>query len=869
MSQTPSSFIERINQVKQSGATELDLTNHSFGQPYGRGLTTFPHEVLDLPHLTSLNLRRNSLVDIPESIRELRSLTSLNLSSNLLPSLPNSLSALTQLQSLDISGNSLREIPEWFSNFSKLTFFNVSHNRLTDLPASLYQLTELTHLDLSGNFLTAISERLAKLKKLTILNLSNNRLSGIPAAVYELSSLESLSLMTPRRILTENDNENRLKEISPKILQLHKLAQLQIDPSGLEIPPPEVGRLGLANILDYFRQLQSEGEAYLYEAKLLIVGEGGAGKTTLAKKIADPKYQLQREDSTKGIEVLKWNFPFRSDKTFQVNVWDFGGQEIYHATHQFFLTKRSLYILVADTRKEDTDFYYWLNVVELLSDSSPLLVVKNEKQDRRREINERQLRGQFSNLKATFGTNLATNRGLTEIVDEIKHYVTHLPHVGAPLPKTWVKVRQHLERESSNYISQDEYLSICERNGFTDLKTKLQLSSYLHDLGVCLHFQDDPILKKTVILKPKWGTDAVYKVLDNATVISNLGRFSRANLAEVWSEPEYDNMQDELLQLMIKFKLCYQIPETQSYIAPQLLTSNQPEYEWSNSENLTLRYSYEFMPKGIVTQFIVAMHKLISDQRLAWRTGVVIFKDETQAEVIENYGKREITVRVAGAQKRELLSIVNFILDNIHSSYKRLKYTKLIPCNCNVCQNNSSPHFYHFEVLRRALELREEKIQCQMSFEMVNVRPLIDDISNSLKSEEPVQRVDSGFVFHGPVQRVVIQQADGGTNVVQQQDESKRQLAVRSAWANGTFYVFTFAIVIAGLGLLAKSVSGYTLIGLLTAGIIFVPLIGALQLRQDDRLSERSFLTLMRMVIGQLPLIGRFFKMAESTSNPE
>ena len=34
-------------------------------------------------------------------------------------------------------------------------------------------------------------------------------------------------------------------------------------------------------------------------------------------------------------------------------MWDFGGQEIYHATHQFFLTRRSLYVLVDDTRKDD------------------------------------------------------------------------------------------------------------------------------------------------------------------------------------------------------------------------------------------------------------------------------------------------------------------------------------------------------------------------------------------------------------------------------------------------------------------------------------------------------------------------------------
>ncbi len=113
--------------------------------------------------------------------------------------------------------------------------------------------------------------------------------------------------------------------------------------------------------------------------------------------------------------MAQWQFPMENGRQFRVNIWDFGGQEIYHATHQFFLTKRSLYALVADTRKEDTDFYYWLNVVELLSEGSPVLLVKNEKQDRHREISERQLRGQFGNLEKTLSANLATNRGLPEL----------------------------------------------------------------------------------------------------------------------------------------------------------------------------------------------------------------------------------------------------------------------------------------------------------------------------------------------------------------------------------------------------------------------------------------------------------------------
>ena len=134
----------------------------------------------------------------------------------------------------------------------------------------------------------------------------------------------------------------------------------------------------------------------LYEAKLLIIGEGGAGKTSLAKKIEDENYKLKPEEkSTEGIDVIQWKFTQPNGKEFRVNIWDFGGQEIYHQTHQFFLTKRSLYVLVADTRRENTDFYWWMKVAELLSENSPILIIKNEKQNRQCEVNERQLRGNF------------------------------------------------------------------------------------------------------------------------------------------------------------------------------------------------------------------------------------------------------------------------------------------------------------------------------------------------------------------------------------------------------------------------------------------------------------------------------------------
>ena len=77
----------------------------------------------------------------------------------------------------------------------------------------------------------------------------------------------------------------------------------------------------------------------VHEAKLLILGEVGAGKTSLANKLINANYTLREEKSTHGINVLKFlPFPVEGDRQFKVNIWDFGGQEIYHATHKFFLT---------------------------------------------------------------------------------------------------------------------------------------------------------------------------------------------------------------------------------------------------------------------------------------------------------------------------------------------------------------------------------------------------------------------------------------------------------------------------------------------------------------------------------------------------
>ena len=182
---------------------------------------------------------------------------------------------------------------------------------------------------------------------------------------------------------------------------------------------------------------------------------------------------------------------------------------------------------------------------------------------------------------------------------------------------------------------------------------------------------------------------------------------------------------------MKRFKLCYELPEKQGkpieYIAPQLLDTNQPDYEWNDTDNLRLRYEYEFMPKGIITRFIVEMHRSIFEPNV-WRSGVIFQRDNTYAEVIETYNGKEIKIRLSGENKRGFLEIITDKLDEIHDKYNRLKVKKIIPCNCDTCKNARIPYFHKLDVLRRLSFIRKQtQIQYQNSGYMVKIYKLIDD----------------------------------------------------------------------------------------------------------------------------------------------
>lgn len=639
------------------------------------------------------------------------------------------------LTTLDLTGCQLTHIPQEVFELTQLTkldcgsFIKNDANEIKVVPKQISLLENLEFLFLTGNQLTRLPKEICQLKKLKYIYLSYNQLVEIPAEIGHLHCLQLLDL-----------GNNRLSALPTEIAQLKNLVILILDNNPLEMPPPEIVKRGLKAIKNYLGELEKE-IGYLYEIKLLLVGEGRVGKTSLAKSLSYPNYQLEAEQSTEGIQVKPWVIPKEETKLkrdFKVNIWDFGGQEIYHSTHQFFLTKRSLYILVTESRQEDKheDFYYWLNIIRLLGANSPVLIVLNKFDEPTKDLPILEYRKSFDNIigykKVSCKKEFKST--IEKLKLEIKQIITNknlLPHIGTPLPKVWVTVRVELEelRQSGvNYISMDNYLSICKKKGM-DKKSAFNLSEFFHDLGVILHFKDDLALRETVILNPEWVTKGVYNVLDNEIVKSKYGTFDNSDLIHIWKDEKYKDKRMELLSLMKnqKFELCYELGDGK-YLAPQLLPVDEIEYEWRTKEdNFHFEYRYRFMPKGILSRIIVKRHKDIY-QQTHWRYGVLLEHKNTRAIIKEKYFDRKIAITLEGHHKKEFLAIIRKTVQDIHSDFNNLKVQEMISCNCQECKKDEEPHFYEYTILAKYEGKGKSKITCSKSLEDVEIFSLMENI---------------------------------------------------------------------------------------------------------------------------------------------
>lgn len=718
---------------------------------------------------------------IQDKIRDLKYNTNnVQLTSGRLKNVPNELKICTEIKYLDLFGNSIQEIPDWFYLFKRLEHLSLRNNTLKELPTILFTLENIKHLNLSDNQIHEISghyfKNLMSIEKVDIsynqissiptetvtyskcnsLNLKGNKLQKFPTAISDVKTLEKLDLSENKISSLEDDafdglenlieldlSFNELSYLPTSIGKLKKLKRLNLSGNKINLLPKEfenltslefldfnnnpIGRVpveissqGVSGIINYYLSLGDNVQ--LFEAKLLIVGQGNVGKTFLMNRLIHNS--IPETHTTEGIDIKTWKIKTKSSPDFRVNIWDFGGQEIYHSTHQFFLTNRSLYLLIWEARTDQhlISFDYWLNVIRLLSNNSPVIIVLNKIDERITNIDEKSLKAKFKNIVSFHQVSARSGQNIEQLTNEIGKEIDSLPLIGDKLPKVWMEIRTILETLDANYVSIEKYLTICNQLGLSN-KRALFLSQYFHDLGVFLHFQDDNLLRNILFLKPEWATNAVYKILDSKDVIIRDGEFDSEMLDKILDSFERDK-RPYIVTLMKKFELCFEV-ERGIFLIPELLKPERLEFDWDYKNNLRFEYHYDFMPAGIMARFIVRTRNLVYDKTF-WKNGVIIQRENTRALITTDQYSRKLNVWIHGNNAPFLLEIIRKELNDIHQSLNYADVPEKIPCICPECVNSMTPHLFNFAFVKRiGFENTFKTIPCEVSATGVNVHKLL------------------------------------------------------------------------------------------------------------------------------------------------
>lgn len=325
-------------------------------------------------------------------------------------------------------------------------------------------------------------------------------------------------------------------------------------------------------------------------------------------------------------------------------------------------------------------------------------------------------------------------------------------------------------------------------------------------------------------------TNGVYAILNHLHPFAEKqGVLHTSMLSKLLPASRYPvNRHRFLLGMMEQFQICYKINERE-YLLPDLLSPQEPDTgRWD--DKLMFEYHYEVALPLIMTRFTVLMSKYIS-QDTCWKTGVLLkYERSNRALVRADWEEKRIVVWIEGnpAQRRSFLAIIREQFRTIHSIFDSPVYTERVP----IPEYAVSVDYQHLLTLERA-NIREQ------IFEGMTIPYSVQDLLNGVVDLDT--RRDERDL---PAPR-------------NRRENLPVPVPVPNPWLSGSFYLVAFLMTIAACALVAKFVSGIAVIPVFIASLLAVGVIGALQLKQDDLLSEKGFLSLMAETYKQFPLLSK------------
>jgi len=442
----------------------------------------------------------------------------------------------------------------------------------------------------------------------------------------------------------------------------------------------EIKAEGAKAVAEQINILKKQKTADVQRARIILIGSAAAGKTTLARKLKNENASLAGYDSTHGVD-RNIEIDFNGVIT---QIWDFGGQVIYHSSHRCFMSERCVYILVVNARKND-DYHdigkikYWLDTVQdYAKGKAKVFIVINEEDDRKYNYEDisKSLVKEYKDLvnEKFFAFNIGKDKesllGFKSILSE---YIESKGRqkIAANEKKALDEIKTLFEK-GTKLLKKGGVFKILERCGIEDKERALDL---FDTLGAALYYEDFD----DFVIDPYWVSHGIYKVIDYMQNPKIKQPIYEYKLKEIFVDDYnyYEKGAEYVFELMARYKIGFRNSELKGLFVPCVAAFYKPvgttEPDFDNYIVKFERDKLKEFPAGFFDRFMADNAKDMNNRNDAlefWQTGMVLIKNETNAliEMIEN---RKIVITVWGEQKEqyadELIRSVDTLLKELDS----------------------------------------------------------------------------------------------------------------------------------------------------------------------------------------------------------
>eukprot|EP00029_Vermamoeba_vermiformis_P006458 TRINITY_DN2538_c0_g2_i1.p1 TRINITY_DN2538_c0_g2~~TRINITY_DN2538_c0_g2_i1.p1 ORF type:complete len:1060 (+),score=232.58 TRINITY_DN2538_c0_g2_i1:295-3474(+) len=673
--------------------------------------------------------------------------------------------------------------------FPHLTKLDLSNNKLTALPADIKKLEKLCILIADNNNLQSLPDEIGTLAKLRVLSVRNNEIKTLPGSLSLCLGLEELYV-----------SSNKIVESPVRLGSLVKLTKLDVaDNPFLVRLPKEVQ----SDPLPYFRNLQLSGEAKKrYRMKLMFVGNGDVGKTSLLRSLKQKKKNAARSflegaigvvsnqsssssiansgstpemvsgkpQATDGIDISEWSVKDKeiipNNERLHFSAWDFAGQEVYYATHQFFLSRRSLYVIVFNLKKPEEEnclIEYWLQGLKARTGDSPIVLVgtrtdectKEEVENTFNSILKRiRHKKRFHNLVYHIDVSTTTGTNISKLRKKLIEITMQQPHMTEEaIPANFGTLEEKIiALKNTNpmppIINREAYLKILEACKLTTEDDITQATQFLYSMGVIVYFNDQKSgLDQMVILDSQWLTQVFSTIVSMKNQYAKDGKMKPSALVHMWKPPKYpESLHPMLLKILEKFEISYKLDSAGTLLIPWMLPDKQPDdfrTYWNDAgieTQLARYYQFEFLPVGLFSKLMVRL--LNSSQfepQCYWRSGIVFKSPGVRVFLTVDSDSSRLKLFIRGPQQVVKLIELDEAINTLVNDWLMVKVKVKVPCShCVQEGDEKTAHLFEFAELEELVQNQSQFAMCPSGDKQIPIASLVPDITMSAFNKERI-----------------------------------------------------------------------------------------------------------------------------------